>query len=154
MRIESGHRSSQEGYTLLELLVVLAILAMVLGSATTLATRHSASLDIKAAAAALAAELREARARAISKSQDALVTLDVDGREFWADGKSQHYALDRDISMELVTAAPERLTDKIGRVRYFPDGSSTGATITLALGTQRAVISVDWLTGVSKIVSP
>ena len=55
--------------------------------------------------------------------------------------------LPEDIALELFTARSELESDTVGRVRFFPDGSSTGGRITLSLAERRYMVDVDWLTG-------
>ena len=37
--------------------------------------------------------------------------------------------------------------DKVGAIRFYPDGSSTGGRITVASGERKYLVDVDWLTG-------
>ena len=148
------HQLPEAGFTLLEMLVVLAIISVVSGASVMLVSRRSVGLDIKAAANALAAELRLSRARAIWRGQETFVVVDVAERKFWNDGLAAHQSWRQDMGIDLVTAAPERNSPAIGRIRYFPDGSSTGGMVTLHLGAQTARVSIDWLTGIPRISSP
>ncbi len=145
--------AEQAGFTLLEMLVVLAILAVVGSAALMLSGRRPAGVDVKSAANMLSAELRLARARAIHTSGETFVAVDVEAREFWNDRQAARQPLRHDLTIDLVTAAPERVSRAVGRVRFFPDGSSTGGSITLNLGAQVSKVSIDWLTGIPKVAS-
>lgn len=102
--------------------------------------------NAEVAASELAAALRRARGRAINNNAEVTVMLDVDGRRYAiADLPAQD--LHRDLSLSLFTAQSERLSDGVGRIRYFPDGSATGGEITVSDGRVRYVVDVDWLTG-------
>ena len=46
-----------------------------------------------------------------------------------------------------VTAAADETSGALAAIRFLPDGSSTGGTVTLASGSRRASVGVDWLTG-------
>ena len=52
-----------------------------------------------------------------------------------------------DVVAKLQFATPEQVGQSGGGFRFFPDGSSTGGTLTLSLRDQREVICVQWLTG-------
>jgi general secretion pathway protein H len=49
------------------------------------------------------------------------------------------------------TARSEAMSEKIGQIRFFPDGSATGGRIGLALDGQRVEVAVDWLTGLVSV---
>jgi general secretion pathway protein H len=44
-------------------------------------------------------------------------------------------------------AAFETSGNHLGSIRFFPDGSSTGGSISLASGRETHTVVVDWLTG-------
>jgi general secretion pathway protein H len=49
--------------------------------------------------------------------------------------------------MALVTAEIEQTGAASGRIRFFPDGASTGGHITVFMGQRRWQVNVSWLTG-------
>jgi general secretion pathway protein H len=51
------------------------------------------------------------------------------------------------LELKLYTAQRDIVGDKIGAIRFFPDGGSTGGRITLAAGERKYDVDVDWLTG-------
>jgi len=58
------------------------------------------------------------------------------------------------IALRLVTARKELSGNVSGRLRFFPDGSSTGGRIVLVNDGDRREIEVDWLTGKIIMVMP
>ena len=73
----------QTGFTLLEMIVVIAILGIV---GTLIVVRqpwHSAGLDTQTTVRALTDALRLARSRAIAQNQDVMVTTETNS--FWVD---------------------------------------------------------------------
>jgi hypothetical protein len=48
-------------------------------------------------------------------------------------------------------AAPSTSRCRIGQIRFFPDGSSTGGRIGLSRNDRRAAVAVDWLTGLVSV---
>ena len=92
--------------------------------------------ELKATAAALVTELREARAQATGRRQVTTVRFDADTR-----------ALPDEITLDLFDANLEPLDRKTDTIRFFPDGSSTGGRVRLEAGDERYDIDIDWLTG-------
>ena len=56
-------------------------------------------------------------------------------------------ALPERFGYELITARTERVTAERGRIRFFPEGSSTGGRLTVSNGRESQSVDVDWLTG-------
>jgi len=135
------------GFSLLELLVVLLLLGLVYGLAAPMLGAGSTGLDIKAASRQLAAGLRKTRSIAVSEHREAAMTLDVEGRTFSLENDAKVYALPRKLELALFTAQSELVHEKIGRIRFFPDGTSTGGRITVSAGESRLLVDVDWITG-------
>ena len=124
------------GFTLIELLVALAIVATVLALMTPTIGRLLPGAELKAVAAALVTELREARARAAGRRRPVTVRFDAETR-----------ALPDEITLDLFDPSLEPLDRKTGTIRFFPDGGSTGGRVRLRSGDRRYDIDVDWLTG-------
>ena len=49
--------------------------------------------------------------------------------------------------MKLFTAQSDLVSDKIGAIRFFPDGGSNGGRVTVFAGERKYEVDVDWLTG-------
>jgi general secretion pathway protein H len=137
----------QQGFTLLELLVVLVITVMMVALVPPLLSRLAASAELKGTTRQLAAALRYARDEAITRHSDGLLELDLGQRRFRVTGSPREFALPESIAVKLFTARSELLDEVSGSIRFFPDGSSTGGHITLASGRLAYTVNVDWLTG-------
>jgi general secretion pathway protein H len=95
----------------------------------------------------IASSLRDTRQEALLSGQERSFTLDVDKRLFKRTAASQPMLLDSDLDLSVYIAKSELIDDTIGGIRFFPDGSSTGGRIDLALHGERATLVVDWSTG-------
>lgn len=135
------------GFTLIELMVVLAVLALLLTVAVPFFPKALPGAEIKGAARELAAGLRTARSRAITLNREVGFTLDVEGRRFAVNEVGEARELPPDVEISFVTARSELLDETTGVIRFFPDGSSTGGRVSLAHGARGYHVDVDWLTG-------
>lgn len=135
------------GFTLLELLVVLMLMVMVYALAVPMISAGMPGTELKGAARQLAAGLRQARSLAVTRKEESTLILDVEQRNFKVSGDQRRYALPAKVDISLFTAQSELLPDKIGAIRFYPDGSSTGGRITVKSGVRKYEINVDWLTG-------
>lgn len=138
------------GFTLLEMLVVLAILGLVAALALPSLRRPPDSLRLEVATRTLASALRFSRAQAIARNADVVLTIHADRRIFESSTGSV-IKLDQEISVEMIFAAPERRGRAAGAIRFFPDGTSSGGEIVLTLDKRRARVSINWLTGEARL---
>ena len=136
------------GFSLIEMLAALAIVALAAALVMPLALRPSDTLRLDAAAQELVAALRVTRAAAIAHNADAALTVDVERRTFESAAVPAR-ALPADLRLKLKIAEPERARSR-GGFRFFPDGSSTGGDVVLALRGKEAKICVDWLSGIAR----
>ena len=141
----------QRGFTLLELLVVLAIIAIVLAFVPGFMLRGQPGLNVDVAARAIADALRQARSEAVLQNREQLFALDVEGRLFRVGGQRAPVQISRGIEITFQSARSEAVSEKIGQIRFFPDGSATGGRIGLAVDGQAVEVVVDWLTGLVSV---
>ena len=145
-------RQSSHGFTLIELLVVLLLLSVVYALAGPLLDLGAGGIDLKAASRQLAAGLRKARSTAIAEGHDAVLTVQVEGRQFAVTGDPKVYKLPGKIDIALFTAQSEVVAGDTGSIRFYADGSSTGGRITVSAGQAKQSVDVDWVTGRVKIL--
>lgn len=137
------------GFTLIEILVVLAILGVVLGVLIGRGPMRSVGLETRAAAGALAESLRAARAQAILGDRDVTVTIDPVRHVFAADGGVVRQ-IDKDLPMAVLPPAlPGPGATRL--IRFSADGSASGGEVLLGSGRRKLAISVEWLTGRVKV---
>jgi general secretion pathway protein H len=137
----------QRGFTLLEIVVVLAIAGIAYAVLLAVPARGASIADLKGSARVLASGLRQAQSTAMATKRDALLTIDLDAREFQLPGEKESRKLPDNIELKLYTAQSEVVSDKRGSIRFYPDGSSTGGRITVASGERKYLVDVEWLTG-------
>lgn len=143
-RRPSGLRA---GFTLLELLVVLALATLLIVLVPPLVSSAIPGVELKASARRVAAALRLAREEAIRSGHDAAFTMDLEHRTFRVDGGYRPVTLSDRLDLKLEAAETEMYEGRVGSVRFFPDGSSTGGRIILARDDRGYQVGVQWLTG-------
>jgi len=134
------------GFTMLEMMLVLVIAAMAMGVMLSFSGKGASAADLKASARSIASGLRQAQTTAMQTRRDTQLKLDVETRQFLLPDGSLHQ-LPEGIELQLYTAESEKLSDRIGAIRFHPDGSSTGGRVTVAIGERKYLVDVDWLTG-------
>jgi len=139
--------SDARGFTLLELLVVLAVVALIAAVVVPALGTGSASQSARRAAWDIAAALRTARADAIRRNGESVLTLDVDGRSYSVGDDDADRPLPEDVTYTILTAEGERQDQSRASIRFFADGSSTGGRVTMKDGVSEYVVGVEWLTG-------
>lgn len=145
-------RTGQHGFTLLEILIVLVIGVLLVALVPPLLSGMSGATELRGAARQLAAGLRNARNEAVTRQQEAVLTLDLERRRFGVTGDPREIALPESVALKLYTAQSELLDSATGGIRFFPDGSSTGGAITVSGPKLAYRVNVDWLTGTVAIV--
>ena len=135
------------GLTLLELLIVIALMAIVAGMVIPMLGGPVSTSELRSSARQLAAGLRLARSEALSERRETFLVIDVAGKRFKVDRDSQAHALPAKIELKLYTAQNDLVSDSVGSIRFFPDGGSNGGRITVASGARKFDVDVDWLTG-------
>ena len=142
----------EQGITLVELLVVLLIIGIVASLAPAALQRVLPGQEIRAQTRVLADVLRNARTRAIRENLETTVTVDVDAKRFHAGRPGRAHDIGDDIEIVMTAAASEQIDPGTARIRFYPDGTSTGGQVTLKRGENRLDVIVDWLTGRVRII--
>lgn len=136
--------SGAAGFTLLEVLVVVAVMGLALGLVAMRGPTRGAALEMQAATSQLVQALRVARSMAIGLDRPVTVMIDSAARSLRiANGAPQ--VLRGAVSIHIVERADR--TQPPSPLRFNGDGSASGGPIELSDGLRRARVSVDWLTG-------
>lgn len=142
----AGSSRAPRGYTLLELLVVLAIMAGMLATVPPLFSSATSGTELRAAARQMSAALRQARSSAITGRAPVAFILDLERQRYQVEGRPE-VALPAGLELTLLTAESELQGNGRGAIRFYADGSSSGGRITLATSTAAETIEVAWLSG-------
>ena len=139
-------RTRQSGFTLIELVAVVALIGIALSVISLSFSKSMSSAKVQAASRDLVAALRYTRGQAIVKGKSTSLELDIENNRYMVPGPKV-VNLPRTMRMTLLTADSEQTGQNSGRIRFFPDGASTGGHISVFQGDSEWRINVDWLTG-------
>ncbi len=135
------------GFTLIELLVVLTVIALIATLATPMIQRAVPGVEIKTAAEGLRTELRLARSAAIRDNRETWLLIDVDAGTYQRDRAGRVRTVPPAIRLTLLTARREQIDETQGRIRFFPDGTSTGGAVRLRREARAYEVAIDWFDG-------
>lgn len=138
-----AHRRA--GFTMLEMLVALAILSLVMGASTQLLRPPSPKLRVESAARALCSALRVTHSRAVAMNKEAQVIVDL-ARKVYSTPIAAETSLPFDTAIHMDVAQGQQ-ANQTAAILFFPDGTSTGGDISIDIAGNRASINVNWLTG-------
>lgn len=145
--VPSSAGTRQQGFTLVELLVVFAIGALLVGLAPMAFGKLRESAQYRDTLRTLVAELRQARQQAITQGTEVRFQMDLPHRQFGLHGATQ-----RDVPQPLQVRATVGSTQlsptQVAGILFLPDGGATGGSFDLlrpsGTGTR---VRVDWLSG-------
>ena len=141
-------RRRARGVTLLELLIVLSIMAIIAAIVVPIVRRRRVGAASSRGDARGRGRVCASRAaRRSRRGRETRVMLDLEQRTFQVERDARTHALPRQIELKLFTAQSDLVNEKIGAIRFFPDGGSNGGRVTLAAGERKFDVDVDWLTG-------
>ena len=138
--VKIGHRGRETGFTLVELLVVLAIIGMTLAITVPLLAGHLTGAALNAATGEIRTALRNARSTAIVEDRAVIFRGDPGGG-YWLD--SHHFTLPLMNGSEPLRVAIEGGA----QILFYPSGGSSGGRIIVVGGNALRRIAVDALTG-------
>jgi general secretion pathway protein H len=144
-----GHAA--RGFTLLEMLAVILLIGIAAAAVSVSVAQGLASARASAASGELAAALRATRAQAIVRGTDQVFELDTRAGNYHGAGQ-RTVALPKGMQLSITSAREDQPNAHTGRIRFFPDGSSTGGRITLRSGKREWHVNVSWLTGEVRVV--
>ena len=136
--------ASREGYTLVELLIVLAIMGFV-GSVVVGTIAKQGRGSLRASASAIVSELRSARAQAQLDHKTLTVSVSKAGQLTITDGGNDR-ALDVQ-SMEVRLGGPMGTRAKTYALTFSPEGISNGGLLTVSDGEAEIRIAIARVTG-------
>ena len=137
----------EPGFSLAEMLVVMAILSLCLGLALPFLHNSLRAGSVAGAAKEVAGLFRSGRAEAIYSGVETTVTFDLERGEAKASWSGKAVAMPAEAEVTLLTALQEVVDAESASYRFFPDGSASGGSVRLRSRNATQVVTIDWLTG-------
>lgn len=125
----------------------MVIMGMAYALASPMVFSGVSGTELKASARQVAAGLRKARSDAVAHRREAVLTVDVESRQFKLSGDPRVYHLPKSVAIKLFTAQSELVNTSSGAIRFFPDGGSTGGRVSLSSNERNYDVDINWLTG-------
>ncbi|KRG69653.1 type II secretion system protein XpsH [Pseudoxanthomonas dokdonensis] len=154
MRRRSHSARAAQGVTLLEMLLVIALIALVGTLSAVVLTGGLSGMQLRSQAKQLAAQLRYTRTQAMARGESQQFVIQPDAHR-WQAAADHHGEIPQALAIRFTGARQAQPAKGQGAIVFFSDGGSTGGRIELQ--DKRAVwrIDVAWLTGevsVSRVV--
>ncbi|MDH4416563.1 type II secretion system protein GspH [Acidovorax sp. HMWF029] len=136
------------GFTLVELLVVFAIMALLIGITPIAYQKMRDTAQYRDVLRTMLSELRSARQQAALTRSEARFGVNLQQRSFGIQGRSEH-PLPESLAVRATVAGIEIGADGVAAIRFLPDGGATGGSIDVlrSAGGGGARLHVDWLSG-------
>jgi general secretion pathway protein H len=138
---------AQAGFTLMELLAVMMVASLVMGAISVSFREPSAGAQLKTLASVTASRLRDLRASAMAARAEQVAVIDTARRVIGFGDARAPLALQRGVALSVTAADDEMTAPARASIRFYPNGSSSGATIVFRSGGQGYEVRVNWLTG-------
>lgn len=134
------------GFTLIELILVLAVMGLMMGMAVPVYSKLKAGADYRSSVRQVMAGLLKARQRAVETGRTAVFACDLSGRRCGVEGKLD-VSLPEGVAIK-ATVADIELKEDVAGIRFYPDGGATGGFYELIRNSGGGVrLRVDWLFG-------
>ena len=144
--------SGQSGFSLLEMVCVIALIAIVAAVLLPAAPRQTSRSRLQAYALETATLLKADRDAAIRGRADVSTLVDARSRAIRSGATSQIIRIPDDVRFDALLPETCRQQPALSTISFFADGMSCGGTIAMARLDTAYEIRVNWLTGRIEIV--
>ncbi len=137
----------EAGFSLLEILIVLAVLSLAVGVVAPSFRGPRGSERLRPLALKLATDLKLARSTAILGRRPVPFLIDAKTHTYRVEGAGSPVKLPDTIGLVVFSPREVASGGGAGQLVFFPDGSSTGGRLTLTDQVTSVTLNVEWLTG-------
>jgi general secretion pathway protein H len=144
--------AEEDGFTLLEVICVLAITAMLAAILLPAIPRATSRLQLESYAVEIASLLKSDRFAAIRRRREIATEVDARSRTLQSGARAQIIRVPNDVTLTLVSAASCQQRRSAASIVFLASGMSCGGTIALSRLGIGYEVRVNWLTGGVEVV--
>jgi general secretion pathway protein H len=144
---------AQRGFTLLEMVCVLAIVGILAAVLLPLVPRQTSRSRLQAYALQMATLLKTDRNAAIRRGTDVATLVDAPARSLRSGASRETVRVPDDVQFQALLPQTCRQRAALSAIDFFANGMSCGGTISLTRLDTAFEIRVNWLTGRIEIVA-
>ncbi|MCC6345857.1 MAG: prepilin-type N-terminal cleavage/methylation domain-containing protein [Nitrospirales bacterium] len=142
--------STEKGFTLLELLIVMFLMTLLLGIAAVSLSNSLPSSQVNATARDIASTLKHARSLALLSGEDQVLSLDLNARRYGVEGKPFR-AIPADIAVMVTTPLSGEIRSGTYRIVFRPMGVADAGTIIVSNSKRTVLIEADPVVGAVRL---
>ena len=147
------NRSSERGFTLLEMVCVLALIAMIAAVLLPFMPSHTSRSRLQGYVLQTAALLKEDRNVAIRRGIAVATLVDTRSRLIRSGSSADVVRIPDDVYFEAVLPRTCNQREALSTISFFASGMSCGGAVALTRADVGYEVRVNWLTGRIEIVS-
>ncbi|MDE2332249.1 MAG: prepilin-type N-terminal cleavage/methylation domain-containing protein [Bradyrhizobium sp.] len=140
-------RASEHGFTLLEMVCVIALVAMLAAVLLPFLARHTSRARLQAYALEAANPLKADRSAVIRRGTNLSTLVDARSRAIRSGASADVIRIPDDVLFDALLPESCRRRAALSTISFFADGMSCGGTIALTRLDASYEIRVNWLTG-------
>ena len=144
---------SERGFTLLEMVCVLALIAMVAAVLLPFVPRHTSRARLQAYALQIATLLKADRNAAIRRGIDVATLVNAESRVIRSGVTADMIHIPDDVHVEALLPQTCGSREALSTISFFASGTSCGGAIALTRPEAGYEVRVNWLTGRIEIAS-
>jgi general secretion pathway protein H len=144
---------AERGFTLLEMVCVLAIIALLAAVLLPIVPRETSRSRLQAYALQIATLLKADRVAAISRRTGVATLVDAGARAIHSGASSDSIRIPDDVRFDALLPQTCQRQAALSTISFFANGTSCGGTIALTRFDAGFEIRVNWLTGRIEIVA-
>jgi general secretion pathway protein H len=147
------NKTSERGFTLLEFVCALALIAMIAAVLLPFVPRQTSRSRLQAYALQAATLLKADRNAAIRRGTDIATLVDAGGRVIRSGATAEIIRIPDDVEFKALLPRTCGRLDALSTISFFASGMSCGGAIALTRADAGYEIRVNWLTGRIEIAS-
>lgn len=143
--------ATQQGFTLVELLVVFAIAALLMGLAPMAFERMRESVQYRDALRSVLSDMRQGKAQALANGTEVRFKVDAAQGLYGLEGTTPR-TLPSPLKFRITVAQVELAAGQVTAISFLPEGGATGGSIDIVRPAGNGGrVQVDWLSGRSSL---